>query len=66
MEEFANENGFADFWINGFGVSREPSGEEQTDGEYCDQCMRWENSDYGIYYYPVEESTQYFWVEYLF
>ena len=35
LEEFANENGFEDFWIDGFGVSQEPNGEEQTDGEYC-------------------------------
>lgn len=40
LEEFANENGFEDFWIDGFGVSQEPNGEEQTDGEYCDQWMR--------------------------
>ena len=33
LEEFANENGFEDFWIDGFGVSQEPNGEEQTDGE---------------------------------
>lgn len=28
LEEFANANGFEDFWINGFGVSQEPNGEE--------------------------------------
>ena len=44
LEEFANENGFEDFWIDGFGVSQEPNGEEQTDGEYCDQWMRGEES----------------------
>ena len=60
MEEFANENGFEDFWIDGFGVSQEPNGEEQTDGEYCDQWMRGEDSGDGIYYYPIEGSTQYF------
>lgn len=43
LEEFANENGFEDFWIDGFGVSQEPNGEEQTDGEYCDQWMRGED-----------------------
>ena len=26
LEEFANENGFEDFWIDGFGVSQEPNG----------------------------------------
>ena len=48
LEEFANENGFEDFWIDGFGVSQEPNGEEQTDGEYCDQWMRGEDSGDGI------------------
>jgi len=62
LEEFANENGFEDFWIDGFGVSQEPNGEEQTDGEYCDQWMRGEDSGDGIYYYPIEGSTQYFWL----
>lgn len=66
LEEFANENGFEDFWIDGFGVSQEPNGEEQTDGEYCDQWMRGEDSGDGIYYYPIEGSTQYFWVAYSF
>ena len=27
LEEFANENGFEDFWIDGFGVSQEPNGD---------------------------------------
>ena len=26
LEEFANEHGFEDFWVNGFGVSQEPEG----------------------------------------
>lgn len=66
MEEFANENGFEDFWINDFGVVQEPRGEEQTDGEYCDQWMHGEDSGSGTYYYPIEGSTQYFWVAYSF
>ena len=35
-------------------------------GEYCDQWMRGEDSGDGIYYYPIEGSTQYFWVAYSF
>ena len=66
LEEFANANGFEDFWINGFGVSQEPNGEEQFNGEYCDQWMRGEDSGDGIYYYPIEGSTQYFWIAYAF
>ena len=66
MEEFANANGFENFGISGFGVSREPNGEEQNDGEYCDQGMYWEDSGDGVYYYPIEGSTQYFWVAYSF
>lgn len=66
LEEFANENGFEDFWINGFGVSQEPEGDEQSNGEYCDQWMHGEDSGNGKYYYPIEGSTQYFWVAYSF
>lgn len=66
LEEFADEHGFEDVWVNGFGVSQEPKGEEQSDGECCDQWMRGEDSGYGTYYYPIEESTQYFWIAYSF
>ena len=66
LEEWANENGFEDTLICGFGRSQEPEGEEQTDGEYCDQTMRGEDSGSGIYYYPIEGSTEYMWVEYEF
>lgn len=66
LEEFANENGFEDFLISGFGVCQEPHGEEQSNGEYCDQCMCGEDSGYGTYYYPIEESTQYLWIGYVF
>lgn len=66
LEEFANENGFEDFWVNGFGISQEQSGEEQLDGEYCDQWMDGEGSGNGVYYYPIEGNTQYMWVEYSF
>ncbi len=66
LEEFANEHRFADFYVETFGVSQEPEGEEQTDGEYCNQWMRGEDSGDGTYYYPIEGSTQYFWISYSF
>lgn len=66
LEEFARENGFEDFWINDFGASQEPEGEEQSNGEYCDQYMRGEDSGSGTYYYPIEGSMQYLWIKYEF
>ena len=66
LESWASENGFEDMMVYGFGVSQEPDGEEQTDGEYCDQTMNGEDSGYGSYYYPIEGSTQYMRVEYAF
>lgn len=63
---WVNENGFEDFCVEGFGVAQEPAGEEQTDGEYCDQTMHGEDTGDGIYYYPIEGSTQYMWVGYSF
>lgn len=64
LKDFVNKNGFEGFLINDFGISQEPEGEEQTNGEYCVQCMSREDSDDGIYYYPIEGSTKYFWVAY--
>ncbi len=66
LEEFANENGFEDFWVHGFGISQEPNGDEQSNEEYCDQYMSGEDCGSGTYYYPIEGSTQYMWVEYSF
>lgn len=66
LESWASENGFENFFVDGFGLSQEPEGDEQTDGEYCDQYMNGEDSGSGIYYYPVEESTMYMWVGYSF
>lgn len=66
LEEFANKNGFEDFGVNGFGVSQEPEGDEQSNGEYCNQWMHGEDSGGGTYYYPIEGSTQYMWVGYSF
>ena len=63
---WANENRFEDFCVEGFGVAQEPVGEEQIDGEYCDQTMYGEDTGYGTYYYPIEGSTQYMWVGYSF
>ncbi len=66
LEAWSNENGFEDFYINDFGIVEEPEGEEQKEGEYCKQFMRFEDSGSGTYYYPIENSTQYMWVGYSF
>lgn len=58
LESWASENGFEDMWINDFGIAQEPVGDEQGDGEYCDQTITGEDSGYGDYYYPVEGSSQ--------
>lgn len=41
------------------------TGEEQDDGEYCDQCAVGEGGDSfeGLYYYPTEKGN-YFYFEY--
>lgn len=66
LEEFANEHGYGDCWIADFGTSKKPLGKEQSNGSYCDQYMDGEDSGYGTYYYPIEESTQYMFIEYSF
>lgn len=66
LEEFAYENGFEDFWITGLGTVQKPIGQKQSDGEYCDQYMEGEDSGHGTYYYPIEGSTKYMFIEYSF
>ena len=48
-----------------YAFTDEPSGEEQDDGEYCDQSTYGESGDnfYGTYYYPTEKGN-YFYFEY--
>ena len=66
LEEWANENGYEDFYVDGFGTAQLAEGEEQLDGEYCDQTMRGEDCGDGTYYYPIDGSTMYMWVKYSF
>lgn len=66
LEEWSKENGLEDLYIENFGIVQEPKGEEQGNGEYCNQYMRFEDSGDGTYYYPIEDSTQYMWVGYSF
>lgn len=69
LEAWANENGFEDMMVTGFGICEDPSGEEQLDDdEYCDQTMCGEDSGSGTYYYPIEGegSTMYMWITYCF
>ena len=66
LESWANENGFEDLLVTGFGISQKPTGKSQSDGEYCDQVMYDEDSGNGNYYYPVEGSSKYMRVEYSF
>lgn len=62
----ANENGFDYIYAHSFGVSKEVHGEEQSDGEWCDQIMIYEDSGNGTYYYPIEGSNMYMYVKYSF
>ena len=47
--------------INDIFVTAEPTGEEQGEGEYCDQySVGWcEDSFAGKYYHPIEGSDKY-------
>lgn len=46
--------GFYDIFI-----ADEPHGEEQSDGEFCDQTTLGEDWYRGDYYYPIENSDKY-------
>lgn len=66
LESWASENGFDGIWVNDFGTAQEPVGEEQEDGEYCNQTMTGEDAGYGDYYYPIEGKFQYMRIGYSF
>ncbi len=40
-------------------IADEPNGDEQNDGEYCDQWRHGEDWYTGTYYYPIEGSNKY-------
>lgn len=67
-EEFSEIFAADGCYITGFGVADEPCGDEQGDGEYCSQGCYGECSDSGSghYYYPVEHSRKYLYVQYEF
>lgn len=66
LESWASENGFDGMWVNDFGIAQELVGEEQEDGEYCNQTMAGEDTGYGDYYYPIEGKSQYMRIGYSF
>ena len=67
IEKWFDETGeFCGLYVNGFGVTRQPEGDEQGDGEFCNQFMSGEDSGSGVYYYPIEDSTEYVYVAYCF
>lgn len=49
---------------DGFGITDEPNGTAQGNGEYCDQYNYGEDSFHGTYYWPIEGSSRYVWVSY--
>lgn len=54
-------------YITGFFVDDEPRGEEQDDGEWCDQWTGYEcDTGSGTYYYAVEGSKKYIAITYGF
>lgn len=60
---FANTD-MCDYCLNGFGITDEPDGIAQGNGEYCNQHDYGEDSFRGTYYWPIEGSSQYVWVSY--
>ena len=54
-------------YLNGYYIADEPRGEEQGDGEYCDQYTGYIcDSGSGTYFFPIEDSEKYLAVEYSF
>lgn len=68
MEEcrrtFVEWEGDTGAYVGNLFIADEPSGEEQYDGEYCNQSCLGEDWYTGIYYYPIEGSDKYVAYEY--
>jgi hypothetical protein len=54
-------------YINDYFIENEPCGDEQGDGEYCNQYTGYIcDSGSGTYYYPIENSKKYLAITYEF
>ena len=54
-------------FIEGFFIEDEPCGDDQGDGEWCNQYTGYIcDSGDGTYYYPIEHSKKYLAVSYSF
>lgn len=56
---FIEWEGDTGVYVGDLFISDEPSGEEQNDGEYCDQWCNGEDWYTGTYCYPIEGSDKY-------
>lgn len=54
-------------YIEDFSIADEPCGDEQGDGEWCNQFTGYScDSGDGTYYYPIEKSKKYIAIGYSF
>lgn len=56
---FTEWEGDQGVYIGDLFITDKPEGEEQGDGEYCDQYCQGEDWYTGTYYYPIEDSDKY-------
>lgn len=57
--DWEEENCDAGVYIGDLYIVDKPTGEEQCDGEYCNQICQGEDWFTGTYYYPIEDSDKY-------
>ena len=58
---------FDGVYIEGFSIRDEPCGDDQGEGEYCDQWTGYSgDTGSGVYYYPVEGEGKYVAIDYSF
>lgn len=63
--EFGDD--FDGCYIEDFSIRDEPCGDNQGDGEYCDQWTGYSvDSGSGVYYYPIEGKKKYLAISYSF
>ena len=65
IDEWFMKNDGDDTYRGSYNIVNEPCGDNQGDGEYCNQWSGYCEDDYhGIYYFPINHSKKYVAMEY--
>ena len=60
IDDWFSKNDGDDIYRNSYNIVKEPAGDNQGNGEFCDQSCGYSGDDYyGTYYFPIKGSRKY-------